>query len=76
MSTLQITNGCKCVDCKLRWADHDARIYPMWKEHHRWNGRLEDRVRFIEVRMFLFAGAAALLGSAAGVWVIRLFAGN
>lgn len=67
-----IENGCKCGWCKLKWADHDAREPPMWKVQHIWNSKLEDRVRFLEVRIFLFAGAAALLGSGLGVWLVQV----
>ncbi len=73
--TEPIANGCSCQWCRLKWTDHDARIYPMWKNQHKWNGEIEKRVRFIEVRVFLFAGAAALVGSGGGVWLLKVLTG-
>jgi len=70
-----IDNGCPCTWCRLKWADHDGKIYGWWKVQHAWNKVIEGRVRFIEVRVFLICGIGSLVGSGAGaaivVWLLK-----
>ena len=66
-----IQNGCKCRWCREKWVDHDAKIYPMWKNQHKWNDDMQTRVRWIEAKVFLAVGAASVLGNLIVYWLLK-----